>query len=303
MTLHQLQIFLAVADNQSFSKGGEQVSLAQSTASQHIRQLEDELGARLFDRTTSHVTLTAAGQLFYEHAHTILATVDEAHLCLKRFQGMEVAPLRLAASSIPASYLLPSLLSHFRDDFPGVKPVLLQGGSEQVLRFVREDQAELGIVGWQTPDPVLSFSPVWRDRIVLVTPTTAYDDTTPISLEALRSMPMIMRESGSGTGTTVTHALRAVGITEQDLSVCARLGSSEAVREAVLAGLGCAFLSWYAVRRDCQDGRLKVLNVQGVSIERSFHLVTRTGRTLSPAADTMIARIMATAQGNAGGCD
>ncbi|MFW9604898.1 MAG: LysR family transcriptional regulator, partial [Trichlorobacter sp.] len=89
MTLRQLEIFLAVADNQSFSKGSEQVSLAQSTASQQIRHLEEQLGVRLFDRTTSQVALTAVGKLVYEHAQTIMQQVQNTHLAIKRFQGIE----------------------------------------------------------------------------------------------------------------------------------------------------------------------------------------------------------------------
>ena len=288
MTLRQLEIFLAVADNQSFSKGSEQVSLAQSTASQQIRHLEEQLGVRLFDRTTSQVALTAVGKLVYEHAQTIMQQVQNTHLAIKRFQGLEQAPLLCAASTIPACYLVPGLLQQFKQHFPGIKPQLLQGGSTMVIDAVRSNQAEFGLVGMYQPDPALSYQAIWTDQIVLVAAPGLIDSPQPITPEVLSSIPMIIRESGSGTGSAVIHALTEIGMTENSLSVYAKLSSSEAVREAVIAGLGAAFISWLAVKRDCEEGRLVVIPVNGLHIQRRFYLVTRYDRSLSPAAQQFI---------------
>lgn len=288
MTLRQLEIFLAVADNRSFSKGSEQVSLAQSTASQQIRHLEEQLGVRLFDRTTSQVALTAVGKLVYEHAQTIMQQVQNTHLAIKRFQGIEQAPLLCAASTIPACYLVPGLLQQFKQHFPGIKPQLFQGGSTMVIDAVRSDQAEFGLVGMYQPDPVLSYQAIWTDQIVLVAALGLIDSPQPITPEVLSSIPMIIRESGSGTGSAVIHALTEIGMTENSLSVYAKLSSSEAVREAVIAGLGAAFISWLAVKRDCEEGRLVVIPVNGLHIQRRFYLVTRYDRSLSPAAQQFI---------------
>ena len=288
MTLRQLEIFLAVADNRSFSKGSEQVSLAQSTASQQIRHLEEQLGVRLFDRTTSQVALTAVGKLVYEHAQTIMQQVQNTHLAIKRFQGIEQAPLLCAASTIPACYLVPGLLQQFKQHFPGIKPQLFQGGSTMVIDAVRSDQAEFGLVGMYQPDPVLSYQAIWTDQIVLVAAPGLIDSPQPITPEVLSSIPMIIRESGSGTGSAVIHALTEIGMTENSLSVYAKLSSSEAVREAVIAGLGAAFISWLAVKRDCEEGRLVVIPVNGLHIQRRFYLVTRYDRSLSPAAQQFI---------------
>ena len=288
MTLRQLEIFLAVADNQSFSKGSEQVSLAQSTASQQICHLEEQLGVRLFDRTTSQVALTAVGKLVYEHAQTIMQQVQNTHLAIKRFQGVEQAPLLCAASTIPACYLVPGLLQQFKQHFPGIKPQLLQGGSTMVIDAVRSNQAEFGLVGMYQPDPALSYQAIWTDQIVLVAAPGLIDSPQPITPEVLSSIPMIIRESGSGTGSAVIHALTEIGMTENSLSVYAKLSSSEAVREAVIAGLGAAFISWLAVKRDCEEGRLVVIPVNGLHIQRRFYLVTRYDRSLSPAAQQFI---------------
>jgi len=147
MTFKQLEVFLAVADTRSFSKGGEVVSLAQSTASQHIRALEDELQARLFDRSASQVSLTEAGRLFYDHADRICRCCSEAIEAVRRFQGLEQATLRVGASTIPAACLIPDLLGRFTAAWPGVRLELQQGDTREVLRLLQDDLVELAVVG------------------------------------------------------------------------------------------------------------------------------------------------------------
>ncbi|MGE3550744.1 MAG: LysR family transcriptional regulator, partial [Geobacter sp.] len=109
MTLKQLELFLAITDQRSFSRGAEVVSLVQSTASQHIRSLEEELGSRLFDRSKKGVYLTEAGRLFEQHARRICTDCDDARLAMRRFAGAEEAILRVGASTIPAACLIPDL--------------------------------------------------------------------------------------------------------------------------------------------------------------------------------------------------
>ena len=157
-----------------------------------------------------------------------------------------------------------------------------------VIDAVRSNQAEFGLVGMYQPDPALSYQAIWTDQIVLVAAPGLIDSPQPITPEVLSSIPMIIRESGSGTGSAVIHALTEIGMTENSLSVYAKLSSSEAVREAVIAGLGAAFISWLAVKRDCEEGRLVVIPVNGLHIQRRFYLVTRYDRSLSPAAQQFI---------------
>lgn len=283
MTLKQVEVFLAVADNRSFSKGGDTVSLAQSTASQHIRALEDELGARLFNRSSGHVSLTEAGRLFYEHARRIWRATDRAKGALRRFQGLDEAILRIAASTTPASCLIPDLLGSFSRNHPGVRLELHQGDSRDAIRCMLAEEAELAVTGGKFDEEQIIYEVVGVERILLVAcPGTIHHDLTEKAL--LKKLPMIIRESGSGTRQAVDSVLAKSGIALNELQVVAQLGSSEAVRRAVLSGAGCAFVSALAVARELGEKSLIEVELPGITIERSFYLAVHRGRSLSPAA-------------------
>ena len=283
MTLKQLEVFLAVADTRSFSKGGESVSLAQSTASQHIRALEDELNVRLFDRSASQVALTEVGRLFYDHAVRICRQCAESTEAIRRFQGLEQATLRVGASTIPAAFLIPDMLGSFSVAWPGVRLELQQGDTREVLRLLQDELVELAVVGGQVEDDCITMLEVMTERIVLVVKPEQYPETS-IGLDQLTQLPLVIRESGSGTRTAVEAALQKKGVDPRQLRVVAQLGSSEAIRRAVLSGAGAAFVSTLAVGYELLHGTLKELVVQGLKINRSFYLAWRRGKSLSPAA-------------------
>ena len=287
MTLKQLEVFLAVADTHSFSKGGESVSLAQSTASQHIRALEEELGTRLFDRTSSQVSLTEAGKIFYSHAVRIGNQCAEALEEVRRFQGLEQATLRLGASTIPAACLIPDLLGRFTTTWPGVRLELQQGDSREVIGLLLENLVELALVGGQYDEDAVSFKEILTDRIILVGRPWDQKDGT-LSIQELQDQPLIVREQGSGTRQSTDSALKKAGLDPRNLQVVAQLGSSEAVRRAVIGGAGYAFLSKIAVARELAEGTLVEIQVEGFAITRSFYLAWRNGRSFSPAAEAFV---------------
>lgn len=287
MTLKQLQVFMAVAGTRSFSKGGETVSLAQSTASQHIRTLEEELGARLFDRSASHVTLTEAGRLFYEHAARICGLCGEAIAVVRRFQGLEQATLRVGASTIPAACLIPDLLGSFSAARPGVRLEVVQGNTREVIRLLQNETIELAVVGGQFDADTICYQEVGTERIVLVA-LPGQSPEAVVTIRQLQEMPLLLREPGSGTRLVVDGALQKAGLDLRRMRVVAQLGSSEALRRAVLSGAGRAFMSALAVGRELADGTLTAVDIAGIEINRSFYLAWRRGRSLSPAAEAFM---------------
>ena len=287
MTLKQLEVFLAVANAHSFSKGGEAVSLAQSTASQHIRALEDELGVRLFDRYATKISLTEVGRLFYEHAARICTLCGESKVAVKRFQGLEQTTLRVGASTIPAACLIPDLLGGFTAAWPGVRVELLQADTREVIRLLLDEVIELAVVGGRLDNDSIHFQELLTDRIALVAQPEQVSQQT-ISIRQLAGMPMIIREAGSGTRQAVDAALLRAGLDPRNLQVVAQLGSSEALRRAVLSGTGCAFSSTLAVGRELAEGTLKEVEVAELEITRSFYFAWRSGKSLSPAATAFI---------------
>lgn len=285
VTLKQLEVFVAVAEYLSFSKGAEKACITQSTASQHIHALEDELEIRLFDRSRSGVFLTEAGTLFLEHSLKIIKECSNSLSAIRRFRGMENVVLKVGASSIPGTCLIPAMLGDYLKVCPKVCLDVIQGDSTSIQQQLLNGQIELGLVGGHVDDERLQSVPIGQDNIICVAPPTIMEkignNLTPVEL---CQIPLVAREDGSGTQQAVHKALFSAGVKKEKLRTTAVLGSSEAVRRAVMNGTGCAFMSNLAVAKDLEDGTLAVLTILGLEISRNFYAVKRSGRELSPAA-------------------
>jgi len=284
MNLKQLEVFIAVAETGSFSKGAEASFITQSTVSQHIFALEAEFGLRLFDRTGKGALLTEGGKILMDRAKRVVDAAREIPLALARFKGMEEAELKVAGSSIPSEYLIPGLLPLLTAEFPGVSVTVLQGDSRSVLDMVLSEEVELGVVGAFFDEESLELAAVARDEVVLIAQVGHRWSGSRVTPGDLCSEPMVMREAGSGTGKSTVETLEKCGIAPGSLRVVARLGSNEAVKRAVLNGMGVSFVSAMSVESELAQGSLIQVPVEGVSIAREFYLVRRKGRELSPAA-------------------
>jgi DNA-binding transcriptional LysR family regulator len=288
MTLRQLELFVAVAETGSFSRGGELLSLTQSTVSQHIAALEDEFGTRLLDRISKGVVLTAGGKIFLHRARMILAEVDQLKQAMDRFHGIDHAHLELGASNIPANYLVPRLLPLLQKHYPGISMTVGMGDTHQVLNDIRAQRVELGLVGGRIEDDLYRYTPIMSDELILIAGTDhPLCQGGTISLEQVFELGLVVREAGSGTWQNLNNALIKAGYDPQSLHVLARLGSNEAVRRTVAAGYGCAFVSDLSARESIQRGELCRIKVDGLQIVRQLWLAEMAERTSSPAAQAV----------------
>lgn len=285
MNLKQLEVFLAVAESGSFSRGADVSCITQSTASQHIATLERELNVRLLDRTGKGAHLTEGGKILYDRARRLMNDLQEIRRNMDRFSGLENVHLKIGASNIPGNYLVPAVLPLVAGRYPGIRITMLQGDSTETLERVAREDVEIAIVGSVYDDDRFSFTPIGRDDIRLVVARGhGWQRRKSVRLDELATEPFILREPGSGTGKTVEEALRQAGVDPRGLPVRAWLGSNEAVKRAVAGGLGVSFLSLLSVRTELERRELSAVNVEGLAICRQFHLVGRSGRALSPAA-------------------
>ncbi len=286
MTLRQLELFVAVVETGSFSRGAEKIHLTQSTVSQHISALEAEAGARLLDRDRSGASLTAAGKLFLQHARRILAERDLLFQALSAYQGLEEVSLQVGASNIPANHLIPVVLPRLAQRYPGVALTVKSGDSREMLEALKAAEIELAVVGSRQADRQVFYTPLAKDLLVLVVgPQHLWWQRERIALEELRSALFVMREVGSGSGQALERELTRLGIEQESLTIAARLGSNEAVCRTVASGFGCAFVSERSVRRELEAGELSRVEVEGMCVERQFWLASLRGRTVSPAAE------------------
>ncbi|HEY4743676.1 MAG TPA: selenium metabolism-associated LysR family transcriptional regulator [Desulfuromonadaceae bacterium] len=285
MTLKQLEVFLAIAETRSFSKGAEENCITQSTASQHIQTLEDELGIRLFDRGRGGALLTEAGKLFLERAKRISAECEASLSAMRRFRGMEDVVLRVGASNVPGTHLIPAVLGRFLEQCPRVRLEVVQGDSRSVVRQLVSEEIELGFIGGRYDDDQVECEPMGEDSIMcVVSPDLVRSGAYSLSQAELCKVPLVVREQGSGTQQAVYEALAGTWIRRETLHIVAQLGSNEAVKRSVLNGTGYAFLSAASVAEEIAAGHLVTIRIPGVTITRKFYATRRAGRELSPAA-------------------
>ncbi len=285
MNLKQLEVFIKVAESGSFSKGAEATFITQSTVSQHISALEGEFGMKLLDRTGKGALPTEGGKILLERARKLIDYAKEISVAMARFKGVEEAELNIAGSSIPGEYMIPAALPLLISRFPGVTIVLRQGDSRDVLGKLISEEVEMGVVGGRFEEESLEFTPLTDDELVLIAPAGhRWSGEKGISKEDLLGEQFVLRETGSGTGKAAAQALREAGIDPARLKAAAHLGSNEAVKRAVIAGIGVSFVSAVSVQHELEQRSLVQVPIDGVSMKRQFFLASRRGRELSPAA-------------------
>jgi DNA-binding transcriptional LysR family regulator len=285
MNLRQLELFVAVAETKSFSRGADIICLTQSTVSQHIAALEDEVATRLFDRTQKGALLTSGGQVFLRHARRVLAERDLLLQEMTSFSGLQKGQLLIGASSIPANHLIPAVLPQLASLHPGVSITMQSGDSQGILQRLLNAEFDLAVVGSCPVNDKLEFTALASDLLILIVGAQhRWRQRTEVTLEELRDEPLVARESSSGSQQALLRELQRLSFNVEHLKIAARLGSNEAVRQVVAAGYGCAFVSERSVRRELQSGELCQVAVAGMRVARHFWLVSLRGRTLSPAA-------------------
>jgi DNA-binding transcriptional LysR family regulator len=289
MDLWRLQIFCRVVELRSFSKAAKAVYLSQPTVSSHIKDLENHFDCKLVDRLGREVIPTKAGSLLYDYATKIIALKKEAENALTEFQGKIKGHLTIGGSTIPAGYILPPLLGKFKEDYPGVVVTLIQGDTGRIIMDTLRGNVELGIVGAKAQEAQLFQKKIIDDEMFLIVPRQhRWAAKRHVAMDELVREPFIMREPGSGTRKSMEQVLEKAGQPVGSLNVVAEMGSTEAIRQGIKAGVGVSILSACAVREELAAGSLKKVKIQGVSFRRAFYLTVHRHRTQSPLCRTFI---------------
>lgn len=292
MDERRLQIFRAVAELRSFTRAAERLHMAQPTVSQQIQGLEEELGVRLLDRSSKSVALTTAGRALLAHAGPLLQQIAEARRAVVQAAGTVGGRLTVGASLTIGQYLLPRELAGFRRDFPAVDVHLQILNTEQVVHQMQTGALDLGLVEGPVPGPEFIEEPFLEDEILFIAPPGhPWQAVSAISLDDLRTEPLILREAGSGTRQVVEEHLRAAGIDPAELQVVIEMAGTEAIKGAVEAGLGVAPISQWTIQKELRLGTLLCRPLHRHPIRRSFRAIYPRGRTLVPAASALIQRL------------
>lgn len=283
--LKEVEIFCHVVRLGSFSEAARAMSLTQPTASAHIASLERTLGVKLLDRKGRRVEPTSAGKTFHGHAMELLALREKAKNAVSSLTTRIRGKLTVGGSTIPGTYILPSLIGRFKSRYPEVTVSSTIADSQRIIVEVAKNIVEVGIVGSRPADRALEVRKLWEDELALVVPSNhkLARSKSGASLKRVIGEPFILREKGSGTGEIIERVLKKAGVRPGDLNVVCRLGSTEAVKHGIREGIGLSILSRRAVEDEVKSGLFKALAVRGMKFSRSFYLVTRSNRTQSPA--------------------
>lgn len=283
MDLWQLKIFCKVIEFGSFSRAAEAVHLSQPTVSSHVKDLEEHFDCRLIDRMGKDAKPTKGGEILFGYAKRLLDLADEAETALAAFMGKPTGTLVIGGSTIPGAYILPAAIGRFRSLYPEVSLSLSIADTQEIADMVMEGRIEAGVVGALPADKRMEALAVGRDEIRLVVPAGhPMASNKEVAIGDVKSLPLLIREPGSGTRRFLENALEKKGLDLSGFKVVAQLGSTEAVREAVKGGVGVSFLSTLAVEGQLKRGELAALNVPELDLVRTFYLIRDSRRTPSP---------------------
>ena len=286
-TLRQFEVFLAVAKAGSFRAAAEAMHLSQPALSQHVAEMERELGTRLFDRLGRKVALTEAGRVLEEHAHRLFASLASAREAVADLSGLKRGSLVLGASTTPGIYVLPGMIAAFQKTYPGVALSLRIANSALIEEQIRGNELDLGVVGGhplRLGEECVAAG-LLDELVLIVPPSHAWARRREIQPSLLEGERLLVREEGSATRQVTERALQRAG---GHIKASMELGHTEAIKQAVIAGLGIAFVSIHAIRGELAVGRLRAIRLKGLRIQRHFHIIHNEARTLSTSARAFI---------------
>ncbi|MBM7368277.1 LysR family transcriptional regulator [Gordonia hydrophobica] len=284
LDLGALQLLVGVDDHGSLSAAARALGTAQPNASRAIGRLERQLGVRLLERVTTGSRLTPDGTVLVHFARRIVESGQEMLTVAAGLHGDTAAEITVDASMTVAEHLMPLWLGTFRSEHAGTTVHLRMRNSTEVFETVSAGTCDVGFVESPTVPRGLHSAVVARDQLVVIVPPGHKwaRRRRPIDVAELAATPLLEREPGSGTRTTLENAL---GDLERATPVL-ELGSSAAIRTAVAGGVGPAVLSTLAVAESARSGELRVVHVDGLNLRRELRAVWRPPRTLQgPAAE------------------
>ncbi len=286
---HKLKVFCTVAETRSFSKTSEIIHLTQPAVSLQIQALEEMYETKLFDRSSSRVTLTPSGEILYKYAKEILALYTAAEKVIGEMTGLVKGSITIGAGSTIGNYLLPSVISDFRKTHPKIKVHLLVANMQRVIELLNAGNINVGLVEGDVKRQKIVVDKLLSDELLLIVPAHhPWAKRKEVSVSELIEEPFILREAGSGTRQTIEKFLARHGITLQGMKVSMVLGTTQATKEAVENGLGLSIVSRWAARKEIKYGTLCMLSFKEEKILRNFSLITYKNSVSSHAVEEFL---------------
>ena len=288
MADRRLHVFYSVARLLSFTKAADALHMTQPAVTFQVRQLEEYFNTRLFDRTHNKISLTEAGERVYVYAEKIFHLYDEMENSVRELTGEISGVLILGASTTVAEYMLPALLGDFKAKYPDVNIRLKVSNTDGIVSMVENNIIDLGVVEAPVLNKNLAVEQCRTDRLVAIAPPgheLSKYDTVPV--KAILDYPFICREEGSGTREVINDYLRQADVDPAELNVIMELGSLEALKGAVEAGIGVSIVSRATLVKEIKLGSVEVLELD-TPLERPFSFVHQKHKFRQCAMDELL---------------
>jgi DNA-binding transcriptional LysR family regulator len=274
---YRLKVFHTVASRLSFTKASEELNITQPAVTKHIKEIENQLNTKLFDRKGTTIQLTQAGKILFEHAEKIRHIYRDLEFEINQINQQHKGKLIIGASTTIAQYILPEILAKFHSYYKDIKIELLTHNTEVISTLLKKGKIDLGIIEGQSQSSYFEYKPFKADEIVLVAKADHPSANKTLSLKDLYALDFIFREHGSGTQEFIQNRLKEKGVSIEELSTIMQLGSSESIKSYLMYSDCVAFLSISTVLNELKNKTLTIIDIKNFSIERDFHFILPKG--------------------------
>jgi DNA-binding transcriptional LysR family regulator len=274
----RLKVFYTVAKRLSFTKAATDLFITQPAVTKHIKELEQYFKVQLFERQGNQIKLTKQGQLLLEYTEEVFRIYRKMEFELAAFSEHYKSQLHVGASSTVSQYVIPFTLAQFHKKYKDVAVKLMNGNTEQIEQALLSNDIDLGIIEGKSKNKGIKYTEFIKDEIVLIANADhPFVNKSQLSIKELKSVPMVIREAGSGTLDVIAHALKSLDLSFSQLNIEMELGSTEAIKTYLHNSNCVAFLSMHSVVNELANKSFRVIDVEGLSIVRYFHFIERQG--------------------------
>lgn len=274
---YRLKVFHTVASRSSFTKASEELNISQPAVTKHIKEIENQLNTKLFDRKGTSIQLTQSGKILFEYAEKIRNIYRDLEFEIHQINQKHQGKLIIGASTTVAQYILPEILAKFKSYYKDLKIELITHNTEMISELLKDGKIDLGIIEGESQSAYFDYQKFKPDEIVLVAKANHPLVNKTLNIKDLYEIELILREQGSGSLEFIQNRLKEKGIIAENLNVVMQLGSSESIKNYLLHSDALAFLSISTVLNELKNNQLTIIDVKNFSIERNFHFILPKG--------------------------
>lgn len=274
---YRLKVFYTVANRLSFTKAANELNISQPAVTKHIKEIENQLNTKLFDRKGTTIQLTESGKILFVYAEKSRQLYRDLEFAISQLNKQERGKLKIGASTTIAQYILPEILAKFNSYYKDINIELVTHNSEDIAVLLKNGKIDLGIVEGESKSSYFDYQKFKRDEIVLVGQANHSLVNKNFKITDLYDIDLIVREQGSGTQEFIQNQLKKSGVDLQKVNVIMQLGSSESIKNYLLHSDAVAFLSISTILQELKNDQLSIIDIKNFNIERDFNFITLKG--------------------------